>query len=247
MHKQRGEFADLVAQYNAARPSYPTKVITAICESIGQKEPLILDVGCGTGISTRQLAEKGGVVIGCDIDINMLTAALRHRHTNVAYVQGQAKTLPFRSGIFDAVTAFTAFHWFTDKRSLKEFKRVLKPTGLFCIVHPRNTSPYGKDLRAMIEKRIGHKTKNNYSDEAFDEVLTQAGFTCSHLPIVKQSTAYSLKTFLLLLQSYSVWNNVPQKLRPGLLRQLKNHYQPKLNNGYMIDTRDIEITVARKK
>lgn len=246
MKTQRSEFADLVEQYDAARPAYPAKVIQEVLSSIGKEHPSILDLGCGTGISTRQLAKRGATVVGCDLDLRMLTSAISHAQKNVTYAQGSASALPFGSEMFDAVTAFTSFHWFTDKKSVSEIKRVLKPSGVFCIVHPRNTSAHGRDLRNIIEQTIQRKTVNNYSDTAFVEALTRAGFICAQLPIVKQTIRYPLETFLLLLQSYSVWNNVPETMQPEMRRILKKHFSKQLKNGAIIQTRNLEIVVAKK-
>lgn len=245
MKQQKSTFGALVEQYDAARPSYPSKVIDMVMTSIRKPNPLILDLGCGTGISTRQLAKKGGTVVGCDLDIQMITAALQHPQKDSAYTLGAAKALPFRTGTFDAVTAFTAFHWFTDKKSVMEIKRVLKPSGVFCIIHPRHTSPHGKNLRDIIETKTQRKTALAYSDTDFEKSLVRGDFVYSHLPVVRQTTKYPLDTFMLLLQSYSVWNNVPETMRPEMLRILRKYFSAKLKKGYIVETRNLEIIIAR--
>ncbi len=97
---------------------------------VKSKVPLTLDLGCGTGISTRQLKENGFGVYGADKDLVMLEAAHRE-DTSISYFHVAADKLPFGSGYFDIVAAFTAFHWFNDEGSLIEIKRVLKQDGIF--------------------------------------------------------------------------------------------------------------------
>src|SRR5882757_3389381 len=61
----------------------------------------VLDVAAGTGVSTRELARSGAVVIGCDFSLGMLRAAGSRA---VPLVAGDALALPFADGSFDAVT-----------------------------------------------------------------------------------------------------------------------------------------------
>jgi ubiquinone/menaquinone biosynthesis C-methylase UbiE len=250
MPNSRLIFSSLTAQYDAARPSYPLKVIQFILDEIKIKRPLLLDLGCGTGISTRQLAKTVGMTIGCDIDGNMLNVAIEHMQKDTAYIQGDAHRLPFSNALFDAVTIFTAFHWFADRASLKEIYRVLKPSGKLFIVHPRLTTSYARELYTAIQEQFGKKIPisfSGYSSGHFQKTLSRNGFSSRLLPIVKQKMTYTLNRFLLLLQSYSAWNHVPELKRGSMIRLLRKRFQPKMKNGRVIDERDINIFVARKK
>lgn len=250
MPKSKLIFSSQTAQYDAARPSYPSKVIQLIKDEIKIAHPLLLDLACGTGISTRQLAKTVGTTIGCDIDSNMLNVAIEHAQKDTAYIQGDAHHLPFSDTLFDAITIFTAFHWFADKISLKEIRRVLRPSGKLFIVHPQLKTPYAKELYTTIQERFGKEipiSYSGYSSANFQETLERNGFSSRLLPIVKQKMTYTLDRFLLLLQSYSAWNHVPESKRPGMIRLLRNRFQPRLKNGKMIDERDIKIFVAKRK
>src|SRR5207237_342989 len=62
-----GRFTGLAANYAKYRPSYPAAAldfIEAHCE-LGPRS-LLVDVGCGTGISSRLFAERGIPIIGVD-------------------------------------------------------------------------------------------------------------------------------------------------------------------------------------
>ena len=58
-HPTYGDFGNLTSNYVLARQQFPQRVIELLFESIDSNTelPFILDVGCGTGIATRQLAK----------------------------------------------------------------------------------------------------------------------------------------------------------------------------------------------
>src|SRR5215470_3727166 len=63
----------------------------------------VLDVGCGTGVITFALAERGCTAVGVDASESYLTAARRERsHANAGYEFGDARRLCHPDGSFDA-------------------------------------------------------------------------------------------------------------------------------------------------
>ena len=91
-----------------------------------------LDVACGSGRLTSELARRGGptgLVVGLDFSSSMLEVA-RGRAAGPFYVRADALCLPFASGVFDAVTVAFGLRNFGDPdRGLREMARVLKPGG----------------------------------------------------------------------------------------------------------------------
>ena len=88
----------------------------------------ILDLGCGDGELTEQIAAAGADVLGCDADPSMLSgAAARGLQT----VQSDMRTLPFHSE-FDAVFSNAALHWVREQDVvLQGIHRALRPNGRF--------------------------------------------------------------------------------------------------------------------
>jgi SAM-dependent methyltransferase len=94
---------------------------------------LLVDVGCGTGISSRLFAARGIPVIGVEPNEEMRRAAegepwpldLPKPH----YEAGQAEATSLADGAADVVLAAQAFHWFQPDAALREFHRILKPGG----------------------------------------------------------------------------------------------------------------------
>ena len=244
MTKYSGNFGKLAAKYDALRPSYPKNVISIIFASIKSRTPVILDLGCGTGISTRQLTKSKASVIGCDIDKSMLKIARFSPKLNIKYVQGYAEKLPFENNKFDSVTTFIAFHWFMNKKAIRQIKRVLKPNGILCIVQPR-FMPFQKDYRMVLEKELRHKIPKRYKQsKEILPFLKQSGFRVKR-HVIKSNVKYTLNEYIELLKSYSLWNFVPMGRRKEIESLLKSHFQSKLVNGYIRNIKDIEVIVAK--
>ena len=99
----------------------------------------MLEVACGTGISTRHLAgalAPGSELTATDLNQAMLDHAQRVNGdlTGVSYSQADALDLPFDDASFDAVVCQFGIMFFPDKaRGMEEMSRVLKPGGVLAI------------------------------------------------------------------------------------------------------------------
>jgi 2-polyprenyl-3-methyl-5-hydroxy-6-metoxy-1,4-benzoquinol methylase len=70
-------FSDRAADYVKYRPSYPAAAIDIILAGLGAA-PVVADIGAGTGISARLLADRGARVIAIEPNAAMRTAAVSH-------------------------------------------------------------------------------------------------------------------------------------------------------------------------
>jgi trans-aconitate methyltransferase len=94
----------------------------------------ILDLGCGDGALTEQLAATGAVVTGVDASPTMLAAARRRNARNLTFEQHDATALPYHQQ-FDAVFSNAALHWITglsgQQAMLAGVHRALRPGSRF--------------------------------------------------------------------------------------------------------------------
>lgn len=243
MDNNSGNFGKLAKIYKRVRPHYPPKVIKDIYSHIKIPTPVILDLGCGTGISTKQLVKKSYRIFGCDVDKQMINHAKKDK--SITYIPASAEKLPFPKNTFDIVTMFTSFHWFTTKKALKEIRRVSKPDGSMCIVQPAHKSLFTGDHVAIISKLMGTEIKSKYSKRRFEDVLTENNFKIVDTRTYKVVNKYTLGQFLKLLQTYSIWNEVPPAKRKDVLKLFKAHFSTFVKNGIIRDTIEIKLICAR--
>lgn len=126
-------FSDRAADYAKYRPSYPDQAIATLLEGLGNPSQLVAaDIGAGTGISSRLLAERGVRVLAIEPNASMREAASPHPLVEFRNGTAEATNLPDAS--VDLVTCFQAFHWFDPAPTLLEFHRILKPSGRLALV-----------------------------------------------------------------------------------------------------------------
>jgi 2-polyprenyl-6-hydroxyphenyl methylase / 3-demethylubiquinone-9 3-methyltransferase len=97
------------------------------------KKIRILDVGCGAGFLTNELARNGYTVTGLDFSVSSLEVARRHDPTKtVNYCAGDAYRLGFGNGSFDVVCAMDFLEHVEDpEQVVREIARVLRAGGHF--------------------------------------------------------------------------------------------------------------------
>lgn len=125
----RDRFTATVEDYRRHRPEYPGALFDwLVADASLEPGDVVADVGCGTGISSRQLAARGLRVIAIDPNEAMLEAARREGGDGIEYVLGDAESLPIE-GRVAAVVGGQSFHWFDLDRALVRFRQVLRPKG----------------------------------------------------------------------------------------------------------------------
>lgn len=105
----------------------------------------ILDIGCNKGFLLAEL--PGHRSVGMDLSFGFRTPG-------PAYVIGDAETLPFRDGSFDAVVLAEVVEHLPDYRACYlEVRRVLRQEGLFLLSHPNKHNPLQRAIEAVKENR----------------------------------------------------------------------------------------------
>lgn len=113
--------AERYAQHAAFVPAFGASLLERLAPRAGER---ILDLGCGDGTLTRQIAGRGAVVVGIDAAIDFVAAA---RKAGIDARLGDARSLTF-DGEFDAVFSNAVLHWVRDAdAALDGIFRALRP------------------------------------------------------------------------------------------------------------------------
>jgi demethylmenaquinone methyltransferase / 2-methoxy-6-polyprenyl-1,4-benzoquinol methylase len=110
------------------------RLIAIIKQTEGKK---VLDLACGTGEVSRGLAKNGIEVVGLDLSSEMIKIARNktNKSLDIKYSLGEADSIPFPDGTFDAVTiAFGIRNFDNREKCIEEIFRVIKPNGMLAIL-----------------------------------------------------------------------------------------------------------------
>jgi SAM-dependent methyltransferase len=118
-------FGQVAAEYDAARPAYPDALFDALGLLAGVR---VLDVGAGTGLATRALAERDAHVVAIEPEAQLLVRAVE-RIPRLAAVLADGAQLPVRDRSVDVVCFAQSWHWLDPNRRVHEVARVLRGGG----------------------------------------------------------------------------------------------------------------------
>ena len=129
----QSRFTSRAVDYAKYRPSYPDRVIDRIIAELDNvSESVAADIGAGTGISSRLLADRGIKVLA--IEPNAAMRQVAKPHPLVEFRHGNAEDTKLPDASVNLVTCFQAFHWFNPEPTLIEFARILKPNGIIALI-----------------------------------------------------------------------------------------------------------------
>ncbi|MEV6072070.1 class I SAM-dependent methyltransferase [Nocardia sp. NPDC052001] len=133
-----GLFAGTAWHYARFRPGYPQVFLDEVIRRANlDGTGRLLDLGCGTGQLTLELAAHVADAVGVDPEPEMLTEAARQAHargiSNVTWAHGSSSDLPGRLGRFRLVTMGRSFHWMDRARVLTALDEMVEDNGILVI------------------------------------------------------------------------------------------------------------------
>jgi SAM-dependent methyltransferase len=168
--------------------------IDRLIEALKPKnDAVMLDIACGKGRHSIQLANKGYFVSGIDISPKSIAEALRSASANLEFFEHDMR-FPFRTNYYDyGFNFFTSFGYFDTYRehlnTIHNMALALKKNGILVIdyLNPeyilRNLSPYNEINKGDVRFIIERKAEENY----FLKKIT------THTPKLKEPLIYTEK------------------------------------------------------
>ncbi|NJB68377.1 ubiquinone/menaquinone biosynthesis C-methylase UbiE [Desulfobaculum xiamenense] len=130
-----GDFTALAQNYSAFRPRYADIIVDTVfgLQNRPAREIDVVDVGAGTGIWTRMMAQKGPASIRA-VEPNDEMRRMGVADSSALPIQwckGNAENTGLETDSCDILSMASSFHWADFDSAVKEFDRVLRPGGIF--------------------------------------------------------------------------------------------------------------------
>jgi SAM-dependent methyltransferase len=138
-----GEFTGLAENYSQNRPNYSNSVLNSLLGYINKDSKLIdfVDVGAGTGIWTRMVYDKNmKTSTAVEPNDDMREIGIKDsNNSNIKWCKGSGEATGLENNSYDFLTMASSFHWVNFDTALEEFRRILRPGGVFTALwNPRN-------------------------------------------------------------------------------------------------------------
>jgi len=178
------EFFDKHAEkddYNVFTHEANLKLIDAFARytalNIGSQ---VADLGCGSGVFTKLLVDRGFVATGIDISPKLIGIA-QAKYPNIHFQIGDAEHLHYENNSLDGVLLSGLVHHFSDPSALaSEVYRVLKPGGKFFAFDPNRLNPFMylyRDISSPFYSNVGvTKNERPILGSVVQEIFTNVGF-----------------------------------------------------------------------
>jgi SAM-dependent methyltransferase len=146
----RTTFESVAERYDAARPTYPDALFDDLVEVA--RVPAggrILEIGPGTGKASVALAARGYSLVGVELGLQLAEVARRNLrpfpYAQIVVSDFEAWEPLEPDERFDAVVAFTAFHWIAPRVRYAKPARLLRGGGALAVIETKHVLPAGAD------------------------------------------------------------------------------------------------------
>ncbi len=219
--------------YDEIRPGYPDALFTALFSQL-PAEPIIAEVGPGTGQATLPMLHRGANVTAIELGAS-LASMLRRRCAHVSQGAldihvGDFETVELPHNTFDAVVSATAYHWISDNLKIGRPAELLKPGGLLAVIDTNQVSdPADRGYFDAVNDVFGRYGQARTGVPATEDELVPAIASimhadprCSDIRIDSErcDITYTCDEYSRLLRTFSGPQALPENQRVDLIDAL---------------------------
>ena len=242
---KHGDFTGLADDYAHYRPGYAFSVVTTVYALLERtpSEIDVADVGAGTGIWTRMLAERQPRSITAvePNDDMRRQGVLASRGTSIEWRAGRGEATGLADASLDLVTMASSFHWVDFESGCQEFQRILRPGGRFVAVwNPRliETNPLLVEIEAEISRlkpdiRRVSSGRSGLTEQLTDRLWATPGFDDVVYVEARHTTQQSPTHYLGAWRSV---NDLQVQLGPELFQVFLRYVERKVSDVSMVET-----------
>jgi SAM-dependent methyltransferase len=229
----RQMFEEVPELYDRARPTYPPELFDDLASLGGIPEGgRILELGPGTGKATRSLAERGFEIVSVEMGEDLAALARRNLAVfpNVEIVNAPFETWE-TTARFDAVVAFTSFHWMDPETKYEKAAQLLREGGALGVAGGRHVmaedgDPFWTDVQedydAVVPSPDNKPPPSPDEVEGLGEEIDASGYfrhvaTEGYL----RDLVYTADEYVALLDTYSGHRTIPEDQRLELYERLR--------------------------
>lgn len=239
--------------YEISRPSMPFYPVKILLKYLGRKPELVIDLGCGTGLSTTIWKGHCQKAIGIEPNSDMLSVAKAKNTESLQFISGYSHETKLDNRCADIVMCSQSFHWMEPVSTLKEINRILKADGIFAAIDYDRVpvsnwiieKEYTKLYYKILEVEQKHKDINNtfirYSKEKHLTNIKESGYFRYVREIVFANTEkFTSKRLIEFTLSQSSLQYI-LKVEPDLIKSDVDSFIYLVNEVYGDLEFDIEI------
>lgn len=208
-------------------------------ELAGQGNARLLDLGCGAGHVSFQVAALVKDVVAYDLSQQMLdvvaaAAAERGLH-NVTTMLGAAERLPFADGEFDFVfSRYSAHHWSDLGLALREVRRVLKPGGVAAFIDVSSPgSPLLDTYLQSVEVLRDTSHVRNYSAGEWLRQVSEAGLHARST--TRQRLRLEYNSWVERMRTPPVMRAAIRELQQSMGKEVRDYFEIEADGSFSTD------------
>lgn len=243
-------FDEVARYYDHVRPGYPKEMYLDILEySEINLKSRVLEIGCGTGQSTRYFAEMGYNITCIEPGSHLIKFSKNKfkNKSNLKFIQSKFEDWKPKKAEFDLLYSGTAFHWVNPEVGYTKAASVLRSEGTLALFWNRHPTPYTdffKDVQEVYRRNVpewedpSKKASNEKWVETINQKINETGkFAGVDIKKYKWNKIYSSDDYLLLLDTYSDHHTLEPKKKLKFFTEIKDfidsNYNGIVNRPYL--------------